>query len=128
MWNMASFEIDDMISNNLSDEMKDTNYDDIKQLYASTLAAIKPDILSTVFNGVWPQTPIRGHNSTGQTADYHPTPAHYLEYISKCLPNHNITEKMKRFVAHTNQKVLEAKDFQDLEKWWKEDDNTPGNL
>ena len=128
MWNMASFEIDDMISNNLSDEMKDTNYDDIKQLYAPTLAAIKPDILSTVFDGVWPQTPIRGHNSTGQTADYHPTPAHHLEYISKCLPNHNITEKMKRFVAHTNQKVLEAKDFQDLEKWWIENDNIPRNL
>ena len=35
---------------------------------------------------------------------------------------------MKRFVAHTNQKVLEAKDFQDLEKWWKENDNTPRNL
>ena len=128
MWNMAPFEIDDMISFNLTPEMKNSDYGDIKRLYASTLAAIKPDILSTVLNGVWPQTPIRGHNSTGQTADYHPRPEHYLEYISKCLPNHNITEKMKQFVAHTNQKVLKARNFHDLEKWWNEDDNIPGRL
>jgi hypothetical protein len=108
--------------------MKDTNYDDIKQLYAPTLAAIKPDILSTVFDGVWPQTPIRGISGNGQTADYHPTPAHHLEYISKCLPNHDITEKMKQFVEHTNQKVLKARNFNDLEKWWNEHANTPGCL
>tara|TARA_B100000902_G_scaffold397591_1_gene461842 strand:+ start:195 stop:986 length:792 start_codon:yes stop_codon:yes gene_type:complete len=128
MLNMAPFEIDDMISFNLTPEMKNSDYGDIKRVYAPTLESMQPDILTAIFDGSWPTTPIAGSKGQGQTADYHPRPEHHLKYIAKCFPNHLISKDMREFALSTNKKVLKASSFDDLEVWWKEHANKPGRL
>ena len=92
-------------------------FDDIKTLYKDTLSKIRPDICTTVYNGVWPQTPIQGY---GQTADYHPTPLGHLKYLAKIFPGMPITEKMRAMADEYEKIVLKCKHLDDLRKYWDE--------
>jgi len=92
------------------------NYRDIMKLYQDTLKYVKPDILNTVYQGRWPETPILAPG--GQTFDYHPTPAGHLRYLERIFPNLKLKESTKEFVNHHEELVRKSKTVEQVEKHW----------
>lgn len=88
--------------------------------YQDTIDKINEPIVSNVYNGRWPQTPIRGHNGKGQTADYHPTPLGHAEYVSNMFKDFEFTEKMRNFSVEMDEKVLLCKTLDDTNKFWQQ--------
>ncbi len=110
MFKMVDFE-----ETKMTDNIKKNHLVDIIDLYKSTLDKVKPSVVDIVYKGKWPQTPIKGWGGKGQTADYHPTPLGYLKYLENFYP---VTDKMKRFSAEYDAKVLECRTLDDTVKFW----------
>lgn len=88
--------------------------------YQDTIDKISEPIVSNVYNGRWPQTPIRGHNGKGQTADYHPTPLGHAEYVSNMFTDFAYTNKMNDFAVEMEAKVQRCKTLDDTNKFWQQ--------
>ena len=99
----------------ISDNIKGNHLEDILKLYSSTLECVKPAVVDVVYDGVWPQTPIKGWGGKGQTADYHPTPLGYLKYLEKFYP---VTDGMRSYAQEYDARVLECKTLDDTVKFW----------
>lgn len=103
------------------DVIIDDWHSDITKFYKSVIDELGPALNLTLFDtGLWPQTPIRGWGGQGQTADYHPTPAMYLDFIKKTFTDFNITEDMEKFANEYNDKVLQSKTLDDTREYWPE--------
>lgn len=111
-----------------NNNMIDTWYKDIVELYKPVINRVHKDICTTVYNGVWPTTPIRGHGGKGQTADYHPTPKGYLKYIAKIFSDFEITIAMRNFATEYDKKVLSCKTLDDTQSFWKQQNTHIGRL
>lgn len=111
MLSMSSF-VEQKIEDSIK---KNAWYDDIVKLYQPTIDKVKPDICNTVYNGVWPQTPIQGY---GQTADYHPTPKGHLEYLRLIFPDFVVTDKMNDLVEKYEKIVMSVKHLDELNAHW----------
>lgn len=106
----------DFNENKIQDNIKGSPVNDILSLYQTTLDKIKPAIVDVVYNGVWPQTPIKGWGGKGQTADYHPTPMGYLKYLNKF---YDVTTSMDQYATKYEKQVLNCKTLDDTLKFWK---------
>lgn len=106
----------------IEDNIKGDTTADIIDFYKETISNVKPNLCDTVFNGVWPQIPIKGYNGKGQTADYHPSPEGHLEYVEKIFGIDSITDNMKNFATKYEKMVRQSSTFNDLEKFWQEND------
>lgn len=58
---------------------------DVRELYADTIAVIKPSVYDVVFKGDWQSRSGILDANTGKR-DFHPTPAEHLEYLSVVAP------------------------------------------
>ena len=103
----------------ISDSYKESQTDDVLEFFKDTRDKVLPNVVDTVYNGVWPQTPIRGRNGQGQTADYHPTPMGHYTYLKKVFPE-LITDKMENFAKQYETIVLNCKTLDDCDAFWKE--------
>lgn len=111
MFKMVEFEEVKMYDN----KRKVDKLDDILSTYNQTLLSVKPAIVDVVYNGKWPQTPIKGWGGQGQTADYHPTPNGYLKYLENFF---DVTDKMKTFADKYEQLVMQCKTLDDTNAFW----------
>lgn len=96
-------------------------HSDITKFYKDIINNLGPALNLTLFeNGMWPQIPIKGWGGKGQTADYHPTPGMYLEFIKKALPDFVVTKDMEDFANEYNEKVLNSQTLDDTRQYWPE--------
>lgn len=87
----------------------------IIDIYSDTLSKVKPDMLTTVFHGRWPEIPI---SCNGQTYDYHPTPDGHFRYLKKIYPRINLSKETLKFKDNHEEIVRKARDCVELEKYW----------
>lgn len=87
----------------------------INDLYKDTLSYVKPDLLTTVYHGRWPETPLA---CNGQTYDYHPTPKGHYRYLKKIYPRINLSKDTLAFIDEHERYVEQATDCQELEDKW----------
>ena len=99
----------------IEDNIKGNHLEDIIRTYSSTINSVKPAIVDVVYNGVWPIIPIKGWGGNGQSADYHPTPLGYLEYLENF---YSITDGMKQYAKEYDAKVFECNTLDDTLKFW----------
>jgi len=92
----------------------------VMEFYKDTVDKIAEPIVTNVYKGRWPTTPIRGHNGKGQTADYHPTPLGHAEYVSNMFPEFEFTEQMRNFAIEMDEKVHLCKTLDDTNKFWQQ--------
>ena len=107
MLNMAPFDHLQSTSKKM-----DQNVKQILDLYKPTLDKLLPDILTFELNGTWPQHPIRKEG--GQTADYHPSPIQYFNYLKKLFPDYCWSNNTIEFVQHEQTKMEKVRNFDDL--------------
>jgi len=99
------------------DDRKEDAFKDVLEHYKETIKSVKPDILHSVYKGVWPQTPIRGWGGNGQTADYHPTPIGHYKYLENLYPN-LVTEKMKLYAEKYETLIRGISSLDETQKFW----------
>jgi len=106
-----------LISLMLGGDIKEQDkwYKGVLEFYKDTVDKLEPNVVDTVYNGRWPQTPIRGHGGKGQTADYHPTPMGHLKYIETVFSDFEITDTMRNYAAEAEEKVLNCKTLDQVE-------------
>lgn len=112
---LAMCKFDDQV---ILDDRKEDAFNDVLEHYKETIESIKPDILDTVYKGVWPKTPIRGWGGQGQDADYHPTPMGHYKYLEILYPD-LVTESMKLYAEKYEDLVLSCKSLDETQKFWK---------
>lgn len=109
------FKMTDFEEIKITDNIKENKLKDVLELYSGTIKSVKPSIVEVVYNGTWPQTPIKGWGGKGQTADYHPTPLGHLKYLETF---YEVTDKMKEYAVEYEEKVLSCKTLDDTSKFW----------
>jgi len=113
MLNMAPFY--EMQFNGNDFEFND--YQSVLDFYQQTINKIKPDILTTEYNGRWPQHPIVFKNG-GQTADYHPDTQGHANYLKKIFPGLEFSEKTNKFINEYQAHITNNKYLDDLALVW----------
>ena len=71
------------LASNPNDTLSDDP--DVRELYADTIAVIKPSVYDVVFHGDWQSRTGIVDPNTGRR-DFHPTPMEHLEYLSVVAP------------------------------------------
>jgi hypothetical protein len=101
-------------------------FDDSKAVldfYRDVLNCIKPDILTTEYNGRWPQHPIKGRGK-GQTADYHPDTKGHANYLKKVFPEIEFNKSTVDFIKEHQSRIFQAEYLDELT--WRS--KTPSRL
>ena len=96
-------------------KLKPGPMDDILQFYRDTINSVRPNIVDTVYDGRWPQTPIKGWGGKGQSVDYHPTPLGHLKYLKEF---YTVTDGMKKHAEEYDARVLACKTLDDTLNFW----------
>ena len=102
----------------ISDNLKPGPTDDVLQFYRDTINSVRPNIVDTVYDGLWPKTPIKGWGGKGQTVDYHPTPSGYFKYLQALFPE-AVTDTMKDYADKYEALVRECSTLDDTRKFWQ---------
>jgi hypothetical protein len=101
-------------SSKQSDSSKMPEIDYLLRFYKTTLDAVEPSVLDTVFGGDWntkqPRPAYNVHWQKEKYVDNHPTPSEHLDYLQTVIPDIEISDKTLKFVETANQQVL-SKDF-----------------
>lgn len=113
MLNMAPFDAMQYATYNKSFN----NSREVLEFYKDTIHCIKPDILTTVYNGTWPQHPIKGRGK-GQTADYHPDTLGHYEYLKRVFPNIEFTTETMNFITEYQTYIHQAEYLDELVSHW----------
>jgi hypothetical protein len=118
MLNMSPFVSKPSRYSDYNDTNPSDDLSDIVKLYDPLIRMIKPDLLSTGCNGVWPQTPM--YHNKNHTIDYHPSPLTYLSYIQTVFPRLPISEETINWVRELDAAVKAADRIDQLDsKSWK---------
>jgi hypothetical protein len=101
-------------SSKQSDSSKMPEIDYLLRFYKTTLDAVEPNVLDTVFGGDWntkqPRPTYNVHWQKEKYVDNHPTPSEHLDYLQTVIPDIEISDNTLKFVETANQQVL-SKDF-----------------
>lgn len=96
-----------------------TNLSDVLDLYKDTISFLKPDILTTVYKGVWPQHSIKNRNQRkGPLTDYHPDTMGHYEYLRKIFPNIKLSDSTIEFVTKYQSYIHQVEYLDELETLW----------
>jgi hypothetical protein len=89
-----------------SNEKLIDDVDYILNFYKDTVSAVKPSVLTTIFNNSWESKPNRPTYSVSWSKnlyrDNHPTPSEHLEYLSFIYPNIKFSEDTLKFVKEAD--------------------------
>ena len=95
------------------DNSEQPHIKDLFETYKSSLERILPSPHNVIFNYDYNSRLIAGYDTREGIRICHPTPLEHLEYVEKVLPEYNISDKTRQWVAHEDANVIK-----DLESDW----------
>jgi hypothetical protein len=82
-----------------------SNYQDVRQLYQSTLNAIKPSVYETVFGRSWFSGNGIPDAYDGRRRDFHSTPTEHVQYLDAVTPGLIKKESTRQWMHTWEQHV-----------------------